>query len=120
MTYVSGDTLADGKLVPGESWIFQCSTTLTIAEDGADVHNVATASGQPVLGDRVDETDDADVHLRHPAVTIDKDEDDADDLVFPGQVVTYTLTLTRHRRPDGPRRHRRPAGRRDLRGGQRL
>ncbi len=93
VTYVSGDLLADGKLVPGESWIFQCSTSLTIAEDGADVHNVATASGQPTIGDRVDETDDADVHLRHPAVTIDKDEDDADDLVFPGQVVTYTLTL---------------------------
>ncbi len=94
VTFVSGDTVADGKLVPGESWIFQCSTTLTIAADGADVHNVATASGQPVLGDRVDETDDADVHLRHPAVLIDKDEDDVDDLVFPGQVVTYTLTLT--------------------------
>jgi fimbrial isopeptide formation D2 family protein/uncharacterized repeat protein (TIGR01451 family) len=93
VSYVSGDTLADGKLVPGESWIFQCSSVLTIADDGTDVHNVATASGQPLLGDRVDETDDADVHLRHPAVIIDKDEDDADDLVFPGQVVAYTLTL---------------------------
>ena len=93
VTYVSGDN-GDDKLVPGESWIFQCSTTLTIADDGADVHNVATASGQPVIGGRVDETDPADVHLRHPDVTIDKDEDDADDLVFPGQVVTYTLTLT--------------------------
>ena len=56
--------------------------------------NVVTASGQPALGGRVSETDDAIVDLRHPAVLIDKDEDDADDLVFPGQVVTYTLTLT--------------------------
>ena len=92
VTYMSGDN-GDGKLVPGESWIFRCVENLNIADDGADVHNIGTASGQPVLGGRVDETDPADVHLRHPAVTIDKDEDDADDLVFPGQVVTYTLTL---------------------------
>ena len=93
VTYVSGDTGSDGKLMPGESWIFQCSKALTIATDGAEVTNVVTASGQPALGGRVSETDDAVVDLRHPAVTIDKDEDDADDLVFPGQVVTYTLTL---------------------------
>ena len=93
VTFVSGDTGSDGKLMPGESWIFQCSKALTIATDGAEVTNVVTASGQPALGGRVTETDDAVVDLRHPAVTIDKDEDDADDLVFPGQVVTYTLTL---------------------------
>ncbi|HEU4672122.1 MAG TPA: SpaA isopeptide-forming pilin-related protein, partial [Candidatus Limnocylindrales bacterium] len=88
-----GDTNANDTLEPGESWVFQCSATLTIADDGATVHNVATASGQPVVGGRVDETDDADVALRHPAATITKTVDDADHIVQNGDEVTYHLSV---------------------------
>ncbi|HEX8939576.1 MAG TPA: SpaA isopeptide-forming pilin-related protein [Candidatus Limnocylindrales bacterium] len=91
-----GDTNSNGRLEPGESWVFQCSKALTFAdansEDPHGVHNVATASGQPIEGGRVSANDVADVHLYHPAVTIAKSDDDADKVVTAGQTVTFTLT----------------------------
>lgn len=88
-----GDSNANDRLERGESWVFECSTKLTIADDGATIHNIGTASGQPIAGGRVDETDDADVTLRHPAATISKTVDDADHIVQAGDVVTYHLSI---------------------------
>lgn len=74
-----GDTNADHTLQPGESWVFSCSTNLTIADDGKTVHNIGTASGQPVAGGTVQSTDDANVTLLTPAITIVKTAGDAPD-----------------------------------------
>ncbi|MBI2776110.1 MAG: DUF11 domain-containing protein, partial [Chloroflexi bacterium] len=75
----SGDTNANGKLEPGETWVFTCSATLSVAEDGAAVHNVATASGTPLVGPKVDDTDDANVALLTPGIEIVKTAGDAKD-----------------------------------------
>ena len=74
-----GDTNGNDKLEPGESWVFSCSKLLTVAADGAAVHNVATASGQPIVGGRVSDTDDADVALLTPGITVVKTAGDAPD-----------------------------------------
>jgi fimbrial isopeptide formation D2 family protein/uncharacterized repeat protein (TIGR01451 family) len=89
-----GDDNDNDVLEPDEDWVFQCSAVLTIEDDGIDVHNVAIASGQPIVGDRVDEDDDADVHLRHPDAEIVKEVLDDDKLVQPGDLVEYELTIT--------------------------
>jgi uncharacterized repeat protein (TIGR01451 family) len=74
-----GDTNTDDTLQPGESWVFSCSTNLTIADDGATVHNIGTASGQPLVGGTVQSTDDANVTLLTPAIAIVKTAGDAPD-----------------------------------------
>jgi uncharacterized repeat protein (TIGR01451 family) len=74
-----GDTNANDTLEPGESWVFSCSTNLTIANDGKTVHNIATASGQPLVGDRVSSQDDANVTLLVPGISIVKTAGDAAD-----------------------------------------
>ncbi len=74
-----GDTNADDTLQPGESWIFSCSTNLTIADDGGTVHNIGTASGTPLVGGTVESTDDANVSLLTPAIDIVKTAGDAPD-----------------------------------------
>ncbi len=75
----TGDANGNGVLEPGETWVFQCSADLSIASDGTTVHNIATASGQPAAGGRVDETDDADVTLLVPGIDILKTAGDAPD-----------------------------------------
>ncbi len=90
-----GDTNTDNTLQPGESWVFQCSMVLTFdnANDGPHgVHNVATASGQPIEGSPVTANDVADVHLYHPSVTIAKADNVPGKIVQGGQNVTFTLT----------------------------
>jgi len=74
-----GDANANDVLEPDETWVYQCSKLEAIAADGEHVHDVATASGQPSAGDRVDETDDADVALLVPGIEVVKTAGDAAD-----------------------------------------
>jgi uncharacterized repeat protein (TIGR01451 family) len=74
-----GDTNADDTLQTGESWVFSCATNLAIADDGKTVHNIGTASGQPLVGDEVSSEDDADVTLLVPGISIVKTAGDAPD-----------------------------------------
>ena len=74
-----GDTNGDDTLQPGESWVFSCSANLSIADDGKNVHNIGTASGQPLVGDEVSSEDDAGVTLLVPGIAIVKTAGDAPD-----------------------------------------
>jgi len=74
-----GDTNTNDTLQPGESWVFSCATNLSIADDGKTVHNIGTASGQPLVGDQVSSQDDADVTLLVPGIAIVKTAGDAPD-----------------------------------------
>jgi uncharacterized repeat protein (TIGR01451 family) len=94
-----GDTNSNDTLEPGESWVFTCSSLLTIASDGASVHNIATASGQPLVGDRVSSQDDATVALLTPSIAIVKTAGDAaDGATYVTEAftdnVTYHYTVT--------------------------
>ncbi|MEO7663957.1 MAG: SpaA isopeptide-forming pilin-related protein, partial [Candidatus Limnocylindrales bacterium] len=75
----SGDTNTNDTLEPGETWVFTCSTDLSIADDGATVHNIATATGTPLTGADVNDQDDADVALLTPGIQIIKTAGDAAD-----------------------------------------
>ncbi|GIW20910.1 MAG: hypothetical protein KatS3mg065_1206 [Chloroflexota bacterium] len=67
-----------------------CSKTVTVS---ADRTNTATARGFSAQGTEVVDTDTAVVVIRHPDTGIDKSHDDADGVVGPGQVVTYTIVV---------------------------
>ena len=75
-----GDTNTNNKLEPGESWVFSCSMILSIADQGTSlVHNIATATGTPLVGKDVSSQDDAYVALLTPAISIVKTAGDAAD-----------------------------------------
>ncbi|TMG24206.1 MAG: hypothetical protein E6H96_07285, partial [Chloroflexi bacterium] len=101
-----GDSNTNDSLEPGESWIFQCSKLLTIADDQnttinghPGVLNVVTASGQPQAGGRVSDTDNAKVELLVPGIQVVKTAGSAADgatyttEAFPNNV-TYHYTIT--------------------------
>jgi uncharacterized repeat protein (TIGR01451 family) len=95
----SGDTDGDGKLDPGESWLFRCakgvSTSASTDPDGQKVVNTAEASGVDPVGTTV--TDDAndEVDAFNPAISLTKLVDGADSVTIPaGQSVTYTYAVT--------------------------
>ena len=64
---VSGDTNANALLDLAETWIFSCSTPLTV-----DTTNTATATGHDVNGDPVTDTDTEDVDVIDPGIQVDK------------------------------------------------
>jgi uncharacterized repeat protein (TIGR01451 family) len=74
-----GDTNGNTILDPGETWVYQCSKLESIAADGKNVHDVATAVGQPTAGGPVSDNDDADVTLLVPGIQTIKTAGDAAD-----------------------------------------
>lgn len=91
--YVSGDTNADSRLDPGETWVFQCSKFVLAAttDKALKVDNTATASGVDPSGTTVNDQDSAAVYVRTPAMKLTKT---ADPVKVPsGAPVTYTYEL---------------------------
>jgi uncharacterized repeat protein (TIGR01451 family) len=92
----SGDH-GDGKLNPGETWHYTCSTGFSHSDERAiaghsTVENVVTGSAKDELGNGV--TSDpakADVPVYHPAIAIVKGGPPSAD---PGDVVTYFMNIT--------------------------
>jgi uncharacterized repeat protein (TIGR01451 family) len=87
-TLVSGDTDTDGALDPGETWIYTCSAVIV----NDPTINRATISGQPTLGDEVTDDDSAIVDVVYQDMELEKEV--TFNLVFSGDQVTYTYTLT--------------------------
>lgn len=87
VTYLGGDTNADGVLDPGESWTYQCVAVL-----GQDTVNVVTATGQDALGGPVSDGDSATVDVIHPAINVVKTATPT--VVLPGGAVLYTYEVT--------------------------
>jgi uncharacterized repeat protein (TIGR01451 family) len=93
-------TAPGGPLMPGQVWRFVCFTPLSQA-DGVPpdfvVTNTVTVEGTPVLGETphpeadVSDSATAEVQVIKPSLTLTKTA--SDDLVRPGQLVTYTGTV---------------------------
>ena len=75
-------------LDPGDNWTYTCSSH-TAFSDGS-LHNEATATGTPPSGPPVNDTDDADVPLRHPDISIDKTGPAS---VTAGATINYNLDV---------------------------
>ncbi len=87
-TFNDGDSNSDGLLDPGETWLYSCTTTLT-----EDTTNIATVSAVDYwTGLPLEASDSAYVNVINPALTIDKQVDQA--TVLAGTDVTYTFVVT--------------------------
>ena len=97
-----GDTNTNDVLEPGESWVFQCSSTLTIAGDAnttinghPGVINIATVSGQPAAGGRLSDTDEAKVELLIANIQAEKTVDGEHvTTAKSGDTLHYAITVT--------------------------
>jgi uncharacterized repeat protein (TIGR01451 family)/LPXTG-motif cell wall-anchored protein len=90
VTYVSGDTNADGVLQPSETWVFSAAAVLSLTTT-----NTATATGTG-NGETVTDTAIANVvvtDLEVPAIHIEKSAAPTSLPLGPGSV-TYTYTVT--------------------------
>jgi len=87
VTFTDGDTDGDDLLDPGETWRFNCVTTLT-----ADTTNVGTASGFDDDGNPATDTDDAFVDVIAPVIAIDKTVNTPSAAVGDTLVYTYRVT----------------------------
>ena len=63
VTYTSGDSNADSKLQPGETWIYTCSQPITLATT-----NIGTATGKDKNGQEVSAQDTFTVAVVSPVV----------------------------------------------------
>jgi uncharacterized repeat protein (TIGR01451 family) len=83
-----------GNLAVGASTNYTC----TLANVTAALTNIGNVTGNPVGGGTaVTDTDDTEVTVTMPAITIDKDDaDNTDDtqMVNPGGTATFTITVT--------------------------
>ncbi len=94
--YVSGDIDGDGRMVIGETWVYECTTTIT-----EDTTNIATVEGDDVDGRPIPlepPTATETVEVEEPELSIVKaspafttDTDGSGDLSA-GDVLTYTIT----------------------------
>ncbi|KAB3542710.1 MAG: DUF11 domain-containing protein, partial [ANME-2 cluster archaeon] len=87
------------SLAPSASMTCTATYTVTQADvDAGSIHNMATATGTPPIGDDVTDTDDEDVPVPSPSKTIEKillsnaDEDGSGD-VSAGDTLTYQITV---------------------------
>ncbi|MDN4471957.1 DUF7507 domain-containing protein [Demequina zhanjiangensis] len=81
-----GDTNGDGLLDPGETWTYTCTT---VVED--DVTNEVVVGGRDSLGRPWLDWDIAVVDVIAPSLDVSKTADQ--ELVFPGESVTYTIVV---------------------------
>jgi hypothetical protein len=87
VTYTSGDTNSDGKLQTTETWLFTCKATLN-----ETTKNVATATGEDSLGQKVEDKDTVTVDVLKPGIQVVKVPSATE--VKAGSEVTYTYTVT--------------------------
>ena len=102
----SGDTDADGELDVDETWVYTGTYTITQVDiDNGEVLNQATATGTAPDGTQVSDlsgstitTDDGTITelCNDPAIAIVKEAayDDGGDCSQPGEIITYTFTVT--------------------------
>lgn len=83
----AGDVNNNGVLDPGETWLYQCSATLT-----DDTANVATVTAEDPLGGPVTDDDRAFVDVLLPGLQVEKVADAT--VVYAGTLVLYTYTVT--------------------------
>jgi uncharacterized repeat protein (TIGR01451 family) len=82
------DVNGNGKLDPGEKWVYSCTATIT-----EDTVNTAHASGEDSLGNHVGPaTDTAEVDVIHPEVDVQKTVDKS--VVLTGETVHYTFLVS--------------------------
>ncbi len=87
VTYTSGDANGDGKLQTTETWLFTCKATLN-----ETTKNVATATGEDSLGQKVEDKDTVTVDVLKPGIKVVKVPSATE--VKAGAQVTYTYTVT--------------------------
>ena len=85
--FTGGDADSDGKLDPGESWTYACSTELT-----GTTTNTATAQAVDDEGNSASDEDTATVKVVDPAIAIDKSASPKS--ASPGDTVVYTYLVT--------------------------
>ena len=91
INYVSGDD-GNGVMKPGESWLYECSTTLSTTTT-----NVAVVTGKTPVGGTVDATDSAQVVVFNPAnldAKIKVKKSASKTKVKKGAKVTYTYRVS--------------------------
>lgn len=87
LVYVAGDTDTNDLLDVAESWTFTCAAVLT-----GDTTNTATMGGTDLLGETVSDQAEATVDVIAPAIGLSKTVSPS--LIYAGQAVTYTFTVT--------------------------
>lgn len=87
VTRISGDTNANNKLDPGETWVYTCTQTLT-----EDTTNTATAVATDSAGNQHQRSDTASVDVIAPDITLDKSATLTE--IGAGQTATYTYVVT--------------------------
>ena len=87
LIFVGGDGNNNGKLDPGETWQYRCTTNLSV-----DTTNTVTATGDDTLGNPVSDTDQEVVNVVNPAIAIVKTANPV--IILPGQTVVYTYVVT--------------------------
>jgi uncharacterized repeat protein (TIGR01451 family) len=93
LEYVSGDTDDDGRLQVTETWVYEC--TYTITQDDVDAGAVMnTAYGSAFFGDDEVTDDDSAVvtTLQNPSIEVSKSASPSSDLEL-GDLVLYTVTV---------------------------
>jgi len=92
---VSGDTNHDGKLDPGETWVYTKTANPT-----EDVTNTGTAKGYDSSGTLREASDTATVDVINPEITVEKSTNSVDADAAPGPsipvggAVTWTYVVT--------------------------
>ena len=71
LTGPAGDTDADQKLDPSETWVYRCSHLVT-AESGDPVQNTVTVTGTDPIGGTDTDQDSAEADVLHPDIEVDK------------------------------------------------
>ncbi|MBP7961504.1 MAG: DUF11 domain-containing protein [Caldilineaceae bacterium] len=87
VTYVSGDTNNNQQMEVTETWIYRCTTSLTV-----DTTNTVTVNAKDESGGNVTDTDTAVVNVINPGINVDKQTTVT--AVASGTVVTYTYVVT--------------------------
>ncbi|CRK56046.1 internalin, putative [Alloactinosynnema sp. L-07] len=87
--FQSGDD-GDGFLESGESWVYSCAHEVTMA-DPDPLPNTATAAGVDDFGRDVSDSDDHNVDILYPDLTVLKTGNGP---ISSGETATFTITLT--------------------------
>lgn len=88
VTFVNGDTNNNNFIDPGETWNYQCTTTLT--QTTTNIVTVTASDAQTAIP--LESTDSATVTVINPAMSLLKTVDQ--NLVEPGTLVIYSFDVT--------------------------
>jgi uncharacterized repeat protein (TIGR01451 family) len=87
VTLIGGDTNGDDLLDVGETWTYQCATSLSV-----DTTNTATVTGDDPIDGEVRDEDTASVDVINPDIALEKTADAT--TIYAGDTVTYTYVVT--------------------------